>query len=101
NPNQAGGPITTILWPGGMESKFTKSATQNRYFPEWIQIGDGQTDGFVSSRYQNPIAFGGHAWVVSYQTKKINYSQEPCFIAYKDADPSAPDTDVRARACEL
>ncbi len=101
DPNQAGGPVTTVLWPGGIETKFSASAQKNQYFPEWILIGDGETDGFVGTRYQNPRSFGGHAWVVSYQTKKIEFAQEPCFLAYKDADPQAPDTDVRARACAL
>lgn len=99
--NQAGGPVTTILWLGGMESKFSDAANQRNYFPEWILLGDGQTDGFVSSQYQNPIAFGNRAWVVSYQVKKIDFEQEPCFLAYKDADPAAPDADIRGRACAL
>jgi len=93
--------VTTIIWPGGMESKFGDQASQRNYYPEWIQLGDGQTDGFVSTQYQNPMAFGGHAWVVSYQTKQIDREQEACFLAYKDADPAAPDADIRGRACAL
>jgi hypothetical protein len=101
DPNQAGGPVTTILWPGGMESKFGDAAERNNYKPEWIMLGDSTTDGFVSGQYQNPNSFGNHAWIVSYQTKQIDYEQEPCFLAYKDADPAAPDTDIRGRACGL
>lgn len=101
DPNQEGGPVTTILWPGGMEAKFATAANQRQYVPEWILLGDGQTDGFVATQYQDATAFDGHAWVVSYQTKKIQAAQEPCFLAYKDADPSAPDADVRGRACAL
>jgi hypothetical protein len=101
NANQAGGPVTTILWPGGMESKYGMSAVTRNYLPEWIQLGDAEIDGFVSEQYQQSQVFNGHAWVVSYQTKEIEADQEPCFLAYKDADPSAPDTDVRSRACEL
>ncbi len=101
DPAQAGGPVTTIIWPGGIESKFGDQAAAQNYLPEWILLGDGETDGFVGMQYQNPQAFGGHAWVVSYQTKQIDREQEPCFLAYKDADPSAPDTDIRGRACSL
>ncbi len=101
DPTQAGGAVTTILWPGGMESKFGDAASQRAYFPEWILLGDGQTDGFVSTQYQNPASFGGHAWVVSYQTKQIDREQEKCFLAYKDADPQTPNTDIRGRACGL
>ncbi|MBA2608385.1 MAG: hypothetical protein H0U92_05580, partial [Actinobacteria bacterium] len=101
DPGQAGGAVTTIIWPGGIESKFTDAAVQRNYLPEWIQLGDGSTDGYVPTQYQNPIAFNGHAWVVSYQTKQVDRAQERCFSAYKDADPRAPDTDVRGRACAL
>ena len=55
--------------------------------PSGCILGDAETDGFVGYQYQNPTVFGGHAWVVSYQTKKIEVEQEPCFLAYKDADP--------------
>ncbi len=101
DPRQAGGPVTTIIWPGGMESKFSDAAAQMNYFPEWVQLGDAETDGFVSTQYQNARAFGGHAVVVTYQTKKVKFEEEPCFLAYKDADPSAPDQDIRSRACDL
>ncbi len=101
DPNQAGGPVTTILWPGGMESKFSDAADRRQYYPEWIQLGDSTTDGFVSAQYQNPTAFGNHAWAIGYQTKQIDYEQEDCFLAYKDADPAAPDSDIRGRACGL
>ncbi len=101
DPNQAGGPVTTIIWPGGMESKFGDQAVARNYFPEWVLLGDSTTDGFVATQYQNPQAFGGHAVVATYQTKKIDLEQEPCFLAYKDADPSAPDADIRGRACGL
>jgi hypothetical protein len=101
DPNQAGGPVTTIIWPGGMESKFGDQAQSRNYVPEWVVLGDATTDGFVATQYQNPQAFGGHSVVVSYQTKKNDFEEEPCFLAYKDADPSAPDADIRARACGL
>lgn len=101
DPNQAGGPVTTIIWPGGLESKFGDAALTRNYRPEWILLGDAETDGFKGSQYQNPQTFGGHAVVVSWQTKKIDYEREPCFLAYKDADPSSPDQDIRLRACGL
>ena len=101
DPNQTGGPVTTILWPAGMESKFSDQAFARSYTPEWIQLGDGVVDGYGSTQYQNPQTFNGHAVVVSYQTRGIDREQEPCFLAYKDADPSAPDIDIRGRACAL
>jgi hypothetical protein len=99
--NQAGGPVTTIIWPGGIESKFSDAAANDNYFPEWVVLGDATTDGYVGTQFQNQQVWGGHAWVVSYQTKKLKYEEEPCFLAYKDADPNASDQDIRSRACDL
>ncbi len=66
-----------------------------------MQLGDGQTDGWIGTQFQNPQAFGGHAVVVSYQVQQIDREQEICFLAYKDGDPGAPDADVRKHACSL
>jgi hypothetical protein len=101
DPNQAGGPVTTIIWPGGMESKYGDQAVADNYYPEWILVGDGSTDGFKATQYQNGQAFGGHAVVVTYQTRFLDYETERCFLAYKSADPGTPDQDIRKRACEL
>ena len=101
DPNQEGGPVTTIIWPGGLESKYGDQAAASNYQPEWVILGDAETDGFKGFQYQNPVTFGGRAFVVSWQTKKVDYEQEPCFAAYKDADPASPDQDIRLRACGL
>lgn len=101
DPNQAGGPVTTIIWPGGLESKFGDQAAVSNYQPEWVILGDAETDGFKGFQYENPVTFGGHAWVVSWQVKSVKYEQQPCFLAYKDADPESPDQDIRLRACGL
>jgi hypothetical protein len=92
--------ITTVLWPGCVESKLSAEAARSNYFPEWIVLGDGQMDGFVSTNYQTDAAWQ-HSMVISYQTKGVDREQEACFLAYKDADPSSPNTDVRGRACSL
>ena len=101
DPNQTGGPVTTIIWPGGLESKFGDQAQARGYTPEWILTGDGQMDGWFATQYQNPQAFGNHAIIVTNIVRLGNYDAEPCFLAYKDADPSAPAVDIRIRACEL
>ncbi len=92
--------ITTILWPGCVESKLSNEAANARYFPEWITVGDGSLDGFGPGNYQNDEAWS-HNVTVSYQVKEIDAEQAACFTAYKDADPQAPDRDIRGRACSL
>lgn len=92
--------ITTVLWPGCVESKLSAEASRSRWYPEWVILGDSVMDGFLSSDYQTADVWS-HAMTVSYQTKVGDLEAEPCFLAYKDADPAAPNRDVRGRACSL
>jgi hypothetical protein len=92
--------ITTILWPGCVESKLSNEAANSQYFPEWITIGDGSMDGFGPSNYQNDQVWQ-HSMTISYQVKEVDAEQAACFVAYKDADPQAPPRDIRGRACTL
>ncbi|HVE94236.1 MAG TPA: hypothetical protein VNB24_04900 [Acidimicrobiales bacterium] len=101
NPNQAGGPVTTIIWPGGMESKFSDQAFARQYLPEWILTGDGEMDGWFGTQYQNQQVFSEHAVIITNQVRVGHYDTEPCFLAYRDADPQAPAVDVSIRACEI
>jgi hypothetical protein len=92
--------ITTILWPGCVESKLSAEANRAQYFPEWVVLGDAVMDGHTATNYQTDGAWQ-HAMAVSYVTRIGDLEAEPCFIAFKDADPSAPNRDVRNRACAL
>ena len=92
--------VTTIIWPGCVESKFSARAATVGYLPEWIVLGDAVMDGFLATNYQNDTAWR-HSMVVSNQVKEVDREQEPCFLAYKDADPNAPNRDIRGRACSL
>jgi hypothetical protein len=92
--------ITTVIWPGCVESKFSAEANRAQYFPEWVVLGDSVTDGFLAANYQTDAAWQ-YAMTVSYQTRVGDLEAEPCFLAYKDADPGAPNRDVRDRACLL
>jgi hypothetical protein len=90
--------ITTIIWPGGVEGGHSDAAFQRRYFPEWILLGDEQFDGYNVSEFQQQDVWQ-YAWVVSNSVKIVDFDEEPCFLAYKDADPTRPDRDVRGVAC--
>jgi len=92
--------ITTIIWPGCIDNKLGEAAAQSDYRPEWITLGDGSFDGFVAVNFQNDTAWQ-HAMTLTYQTKWVDAEQEACFLAYKDADPGAPNRDIRGRACRL
>jgi len=88
--------ITTILWPGGINGNFGKSAAAIQYYPEWIVLGDGQLDanGPVKLYSQNSPSFDGRAIAVTPQTFQPQFEQQRCYQAYKEADAELPDTDL-------
>jgi hypothetical protein len=91
--------ITTWLWPGCVESKFSASADRAQYYPEIIVLGDGVMDGFLATLYQENRVWQ-NAVTVGYQPYELDKEQQACFLAYKDADPQAPVRDIRRRACQ-
>jgi len=88
--------VTTILWPGGINGNFGKSAAAIQYFPEWIVLGDGQLDanGPVGVYGQLGPSFDGHAIVVTPQTYQPAFAQQRCYQAFRESDPDMPDTDL-------
>jgi hypothetical protein len=90
--------ITTIIWPGGVETKQTPAAEQINYFPEWIVAGDTQIEAAGYATFQSQTVWD-HAWVVSNVVKTPGYADRPCYQAYREADPEANPTDIET-ACE-
>jgi len=87
--------ITTILWPGGINGNFGKSAAAINYYPEWIVLGDGIMDAARPINLsQNSASFDRHAISVSPQTFQPAFEQQRCYQAYKEADQQLADTDL-------
>jgi hypothetical protein len=93
---QAG--ITTIIWPGGVETKQSQAADQIHYYPEWILAGDYQIELATNAITQAQPVWD-HAWVVTNVVKTGAIADEPCYQAYREADPEANPTDITT-ACE-
>jgi hypothetical protein len=92
--------ITTVIWPGGVESNGTKAAGAIGYQPEWIIAGDGETDGSNFGQFQDPVVFNNHAWTVSNAAYIPPIQESICFQAHREADPASPENDLRFM-CEL
>lgn len=82
--------VTTIIWPLGYETNFSKAGAAAQYFPEWILAGDSFNDGSWPGSYQNQEAWE-HAIVVTpvIRQKPIGYTQ-PCYDAYVEVHPDIP-----------
>lgn len=89
--------ITTIIWPGGFEFQHGQSAGRIRYFPEIVYAGDGREQNFVS-RLQDRD-FWRQTWVLTTNVRVSRIEDAPCYVAAKQADPSAPSADVESYGC--
>ena len=95
---QAG--ITTIIWPGGLETKQSQAAALAGYRPEIVLAGDRLIESRDNSGFQDKSVWD-HAVVVSNVTKKGLDDQELCFLAHREVDPDSPKSDVVNYACEF
>jgi hypothetical protein len=95
---QAG--VTTLIWPGGLETKQSAAAAAIGYRPEIVVSGDRLTESRATSQLQEQSVWD-HAWVVSNVTQVGLAEEELCFLAYREVDPDAPSRDVTYSACGL
>ena len=87
--------ITTILWPGGMESNTSNAASTSGYQPEWIVLGDDLLDGNGPNRMaRNGPAFDDRAFIITPEIYAPPRAQQRCYQAYREADKQLPDADL-------
>lgn len=84
---------TTLIWPGGQETYYSRAMADAQYFPEWIISGDSVIDGFFSSQFQDARSFQ-YAWILSNVIAQGRDEDTAAFKAYRDADPNGPSQDV-------
>ena len=92
--------VTTIIWPGGLETKQSGAAALANYRPEIILAGDRLLESRDNSSFQDKSVWD-HAMVISNVTKKGLAEQEGCFLAYRDVDSEMPKGDVTGYACDF
>ena len=87
--------ITTILWPGGMESNFAGATAAQGYYPEWIVLGDDLLDGNGPNRMaRNGPAFDDRAIMITPEIYDPPRTSQRCYQAYREADQQLPDADL-------
>ncbi|HEX9889395.1 MAG TPA: hypothetical protein VGA69_07940 [Nitriliruptorales bacterium] len=86
--------ITTILWPGGTEVRFSAAAASLGYEPEWILAADGTNDGYATPRWQDKEVWN-HTWVVTTAVREnVNERDTPCADAYRSVKPDASTNNL-------
>lgn len=86
--------VTTILWPAGLETNYSKAAAQLGYQPEWVLLGDGQSESQGVNQYQDQRTWDGRVWVMTNRIKTLPIEESLCFQAYREADPEASRIDA-------
>ena len=86
--------VTTVLWLGGIEGRFTHTADAARYYPEIVLAGDLDGDNNVTARQQARNVWQ-NAWATSFQLRFDRPEQTPGFRAYKEGDPNATTDESR------
>jgi hypothetical protein len=91
--------ITTILWAGGVEEKYSAAAANANYHPEIVTLGDGYMEANGYGQAQNRQVWA-NAWTVTPTVKIAPLDEQICYQAYRSVDPDAADSDVANFACE-
>ena len=86
--------ITTILWPGGLNGNYGKSAAAIGYMPEWVLLGDGLLDANGPHRLAQNTAPSRATPLRHAGRSSRRYEQQRCYQAYREADPDLPKADV-------
>ena len=98
--SQAG--ITTILWPGGINGQYAKTAAGSGYFPEWVLLGDGILDAHRPIRLsQSTASFDKRAIIISPEVLQPAVEQQRCYQAFREFDTQYPTQDLRYYTCEF
>lgn len=92
--------ITTVIWPGGLETNFTRESAKLSYFPEIIALGDGTLETQTSATFQEQSVWD-QAHMVSNVVVVGDVRRQICYEAYREADPQADDNETRTIACDL
>jgi hypothetical protein len=90
--------VTTLLWTGGVETKYSAAATQVGYSPEWVTLGDGLQESNTYGQLQDQNEWS-HVFTVTPTVRVVPLREQICYNAYREVDPQAPDSDVGGFSC--
>lgn len=91
--------VTTVLYLGGVEGKFSTHAHARKYYPEIVLAGDLFNDNTSNARFQQQDVWR-NAWAVSYQVREDRQEERFGYRAAKEGDPNL-DEDAAGFAAEF
>ncbi len=83
--------VTTVLYMGGVETRFANSADAARYYPEIVIAGDLDVDSNAIGRLQNQNVWR-NAWGQTFHVRINRFEDSPGYRAFKEGDPSGDDS---------
>ncbi len=86
--------VTTVLWLGGVEGRFTPAADAAKYYPEIVFAGDMELDNNVTARHQNPNVWR-NAWGTHYQLRMGRPEEQHAYQAYRESYAQASRDQAR------
>jgi len=92
--------VTTIIWPGGLETNFSKAAGTRGYYPEVVIAGDRIMEGRSAARDQDQ-SFWHNAFVMTNLTAELSRQERPCEVAYRETDPDAYGPTLTFQGCPI
>jgi hypothetical protein len=92
--------VTTVIWPGGLETNFSAAAANIGYRPEIMVLGDQTIEQETNSGFQDQSVWD-HSRVISNAPYVLNERTQLCYTAYQEVEPNADDGETRADACPL
>ncbi|HUS61149.1 MAG TPA: hypothetical protein VMY34_03065, partial [Acidimicrobiales bacterium] len=92
--------VTTILWPGGLETTFSKQAGAQGYRPEIVVWGDRIFETDFGAGFQEQTVWA-QARMITNVTYIPRLEDEPCYIAFKETDPAGDTSEIDHQACPI
>lgn len=91
--------VTTIIWPGGLETNLSKQAANAGYLPEVIALGDQRFETDTHGGFQDQT-FWNHVRMITNILREPPDREQMCFKAYREVDPEADLNETRL-ACRF
>jgi hypothetical protein len=85
--------VTTVLYLGGIEGKFSQIADQRKYYPEIVVAGDLENDNNQTARKQNPNVWK-NAWGPQLQIRLDRPIETVGYRAYQQSYTEATEDEA-------
>ena len=92
--------VTTVIWPGGLETNFSAAANAINYRPEILVLGDSLIETQTSAFFQDQNTWD-KSRVVSFVPAVSDIRKSLCYTAYREVDPEGDDGEIQSQACDL